>query len=85
MLQLTISIDNYAKRKLYLLAKKRNQTESELINEWINEESEKIKLKISGKGLGTYLSELPLTGTPDFRNEKEMFGMLKEEKHVRNA
>ncbi len=83
--RLTISIDETAKKKLSLLAKKRKRTESEFISDLINKESEKMKLKISRKGLGTYLSELPLTTIPNFKNEKEMLGKLKEEKHLRKA
>jgi predicted CopG family antitoxin len=85
MSQLTITLDDNVKKKLHLLAKKRNSTVSKLINELINEESKKIKMKTPAKGLGTYLSELPLTPIPDFKNEKEMLGKLKEEKHLRQA
>ena len=44
-----------------------------------------MKLKIPRKGLGTYLSELTLADIPNFKNEKEILGKLKEEKHSRKA
>lgn len=85
MPQVTITVDDNVKRKLHLLAKKRNRTVSRLINELINEESKKIEMKSATKGLGTYLSELPLTAIPGFKNEKKMLGKLKEDKHLRQV
>jgi predicted CopG family antitoxin len=85
MSRLTISINDEAKKKLHLLAKKRKRTISGIINELIDQESKKIKLKARAKGLGTYLSELPIQEIPAFKNEKEMLGKLKEEKHMREA
>lgn len=80
--RLTISIDNESKKKLHLLAKNRQRSVSRLIKELIINESKKAKIKTSNKSLGTYLSNLPLTEIPDYRNDKEMFGKLKEEKHL---
>lgn len=80
--RLTISIDNEAKKKLHLLAKKRQRSVSRLIKELIIEESKKAKIKTSDKSLGTHLSNLQLTEIPDYKNDKEMFGKLKEEKHM---
>ncbi len=80
--RLTISIDIDVKKKLHLLAKNRQRSVSKLINELIVEESKKAKIKTSKKSLGTYLSNLPLTEIPDYRNDKEMLGILKEEKHL---
>ena len=85
MSRLTISINDEAKKTLHLLAKKRKRTVSGIINELIDQESRKIKSKTTAKGLGTYLSELPIKEIPAFKNEKEMLGKLKEEKHLRNA
>ncbi|HUZ59388.1 MAG TPA: DUF6364 family protein [Hanamia sp.] len=78
--RLTISIDNDAKKKLFLLAKSRDRSVSRLIKELIINESKKAKIKTSNKSLGTYLSNLPLTEIPDYRNDKEMFGKLKGRK-----
>lgn len=80
--RLTISIDNEAKRKLHLLAKSRDRSVSRLIKELIIEESKKARIKTSNKSLGTYLSNLPLSEIPDYKNDKEMFGKLKEEKNL---
>lgn len=81
--RLTISLDIDVKKKLHLLAKNRQRSVSRLIKELIIEESQKSKIKISGKSLGTYLANLPLTEIPDYKNDKEMLGKLKEEKHLR--
>ncbi len=83
--RLTISIDNDVKKRLHLLAKNRQRTISGLIKELITEESNKVKIKTSKKGLGTYLSNLTLSEIRDFRSDKEMLGKLKEEKHLRKA
>lgn len=80
--RLTISIDNEAKKKLHLLAKNRQRTVSRLIKELIIEESKKQKIETSANSLGTYLSNLQLTEIPGYKNDKEMFGKLKEEKHL---
>jgi len=55
------------KRNCIFRSSKKEPDNSRLINDLINEESKKIKLKTSGKGLGTYLSELPLNEIPDFK------------------
>ena len=84
--RLTISINTEVKKKLHLLAKKKQRTVSRLINELIHEEAKKEKLKISNLGLGTYLTNLPLKEIPsNFKNDKEMLGKLKEEKHLGKA
>lgn len=81
--RLTISINTEVKKKLHLLAKKKQRTVSRLINELIHEEAKKEKLKISNSGLGTYLTNLPLKEiSANFKNDKEMVGKLKEEKHL---
>ncbi|HEY8689187.1 MAG TPA: CopG family transcriptional regulator [Chitinophagaceae bacterium] len=84
--RITISLNPEVKKRLHLLAKKRQRTISRLINELIHEEAKKEKLKISAHGLGTYLSNLPLKGEHEnFKNDKELVGKLKEEKHLRKA
>lgn len=84
--RLTISINTEVKKKLHLLAKKKQRTVSRLINELIHEEAKKEKLKISNSGLGTYLTNLPLEEIPEnFNNDKEMLGKLKEDKHLGKA
>lgn len=84
--RLTISINTEVKKKLHLLAKKKQRTVSRLINELIHEEAKKEKLKISNSGLGTYLTNLPLKEIPaNFNNDKEMLGKLKEDKHLGKA
>ncbi|MEO9069421.1 MAG: ribbon-helix-helix domain-containing protein [Ginsengibacter sp.] len=80
--RLTISIDSEAKKKLHLLAKNRQRSVSRFIKELIMEESKKAKIKTSDKSLGTYLSNLPLTEIPNYKNDKEIFGKLKEDKHL---
>jgi macrodomain Ter protein organizer (MatP/YcbG family) len=84
--RVTISIKPEVKKKLHLLAKKKQRTVSRLINELIHEEAKKQKLKISNSGLGSYLCNLPLKeNTKKFKDDKEMLGKLKEEKHLRKA
>ena len=82
MAQLTINIKADVKEKLQLLAKKRKSTVSNLINELVIAETEKIKLKPSKKGLGTYLSELPIKEIPVYKSDKELLGRLKQEKQL---
>jgi hypothetical protein len=82
MSQLTIDINDDAKKKLNLLAKKRKSTVANLIKELIIEETKKMSLQTSKKRLGTYLSELPLAKIPDYVNDKEMLGKLRQEKHL---
>jgi len=80
--RLTISIDTDVKKKLHLLAKNRQRSVSGLIKELILDESKKTKIKTPDKSLGTYLSKLPLTEIPVFKNDKELLGKLKEEKFL---
>ena len=80
--RLTISIDTDVKKKLHLLAKNRQRSVSGLIKELIMEESKKTKIKTSKESLGTYLSKLPLTEIPKYKNDKELIGKLKEEKFL---
>ncbi len=83
--RITISIQPEVKKRLHILAKKRQRTISRLINELIHEEAKKEKVKASNTGLGTYLSNLPLKEiTPGFKTDKEIIGGLKEEKHLGN-
>lgn len=82
--RITISLQPEVKKRLHLLAKKRQRTVSRLINDLIHEEAKKEKVKISNTGLGTYLSSLPLKEiATDFKTDKEMIGRLKEERHLR--
>ena len=85
-LRITISLKPDVKKRLHLLAKKRQRTVSRLINELIDEEAKKEKLKTSNSGLGTWLTNLPLKEFPaNFKNDKEILGKLKEEKHLGKA
>lgn len=82
MTQLTIDLNEDVKEELLLLAKKRNSSVSDLIRELIKKERNKLNFKPSKKGLGTYLTELPINEVPDFKNDKEFLEKLKEEKHL---
>lgn len=85
-LRITISLKPEVKRGLHLLAKKRQRTVSRLINELIEEEAKKEKLQIPTAGLGSWLTNLSLKEFPgNFKNDKEMLGKLKEEKHLGKA
>lgn len=82
MTQLTINIKEDVKDKLQLLAKSRNSSVSDVIEDLIDKETGEGKVKPSKKGLGTYLSELPLKEVPEFNNEREFLGKMKEENQL---
>ena len=82
--RITISIQPEVKKRLHLLAKRKQRTVSRLINDLINEVANKEKIKTSNTGLGTYLSNLPLKEiSTDFKTDKELIGKLKEERHLK--
>ena len=80
--RLTINIDNDVKRKLQILARSKQLSVSSTIKELIIEEYRKTDVKASETSLGTYLANLLLTEIPDYKNDKEKLGKLKDEKHL---
>ena len=80
--RLIIRIDTDVKKRLQNLAKSRELSVSSMIKELIIEEYRKTDVKASDKSLGTYLTNTLLTGIPDYKNDKEKLGKLKDEKHL---
>ncbi len=82
--RVTISLEPEIKKKLHVLAKRKQRTVSRFINELISEEANKEQITISKAGLGTHLANLSLTDLPkNFKSDKEIVSLLKEEKHLR--